>query len=85
MIRKIGNAFLNLFYYTSMMVFGFIMLRVLVFGSYKIPTNSMEPSIVPGDYILVNKLAYEARLFDLFDSIEGKIAKIIRVLGYKLY
>lgn len=81
-IRKIGNAFLNLFYYTSMMVFGFIMLRVFVFGSYKIPTNSMEPSIVPGDYILVNKLAYEARLFDLFDAVEGKKVKIRRVPGY---
>lgn len=81
-IRKIGNTVLNLFYYTSIVVFGFILLRIFVFGSYKIPTDSMEPAIVPGDYVLVNKLAYGARLFDLFDAVEGKKVKIRRVPGY---
>ncbi len=80
-IRKIGNTLLNLFYYTSIVVFGFILLRVFVFGSYKIPTDSMEPAIVPGDYVLVNKLAYGARLFNLFDAVEGKQVKIKRMPG----
>ncbi|WP_286844852.1 signal peptidase I [Petrimonas sulfuriphila] len=81
-IRKIGNTVLNLFYYTSIVVFGFILLRVFVFGSYKIPTDSMEPAIVPGDYVLVNKLAYGARLFNLFAAVEGKQVKIKRMPGY---
>ncbi|WP_256448707.1 MULTISPECIES: S26 family signal peptidase [Proteiniphilum] len=42
-------------------MFSFILLRVFVFGSYKIPTDSMEPTIIPGDYVWVNKLAYGAR------------------------
>ena len=63
-------------------VFSFILLRILVFGSYKIPTDSMEPTIIPGDYVLVNKLAYGARLFDLFDAMEGKKVNIRRVSGY---
>ncbi len=58
----------NLFYYSSLALFGFIMLRVFVFGSNKIPTDSIEPAILPGDYVLVNKLAYVARLFNLFDA-----------------
>lgn len=81
-IRRIGNILLNVFYYTSMVIFGFILLRVFVFNSYKIPTDSMEPTIIPGDYILVNKLAYGARLFDLFDAVEGKKVKIKRVPGF---
>jgi signal peptidase I len=81
-IRKTGHVLLNVFYYTSIIVFGFIALRIFVFGSYKIPTNSMEPAIVPGDYVLVNKLAYGARLFNLFDAVEGKQVKIKRMPGY---
>ena len=73
---------MNIFYYTSILVFGFILLRVFVFGSYKIPTDSMEPTIIPGDYALVNKLAYGARLFDLFDAVEGKKVNIRRMHGY---
>lgn len=80
-IRKIGNISLNLFYYTSIVVFSFILLRMFVFGSYKIPTDSMEPAILPGDYVLVNKLAYGARLFDLFGAMEGEKVKIRRVPG----
>lgn len=81
-IKRIGNIGLNIFYYTSILVFGFILLRVFVFGSYKIPTDSMEPAIIPGDYVLVNKLAYGARLFDLFDAAEGKKVNIRRAPGY---
>ena len=81
-IKKIGNVALNIFYYTSILVFSFILLRVFVFGSYKIPTDSMEPNIIPGDYVLVNKLAYGARLFDLFDAVEGKKVNISRAPGF---
>ena len=81
-VRKTGKVVLNLFYYTSIVVSGFIVLRVFVFGSYKIPTDSMEPAIVPGDYVLVNKLAYGARLFDLFSAVEGKEVKVKRMPGY---
>ena len=81
-IKKIGNVALNIFYYTSILVFRFILLRVFVFGSYKIPTDSMEPNIIPGDYVLVNKLAYGARLFDLFDAVEGKKVNISRAPGF---
>lgn len=82
MVKKAGNIALNIFYYTSILVFGFILLRVFVFGSYKIPSDSMEPAIIPGDYVLVNKLAYGARLFNLFDAVEGKKVNINRVPGY---
>jgi len=80
-LRKTGHIALNLFYYSSIVFFIFIALRIFVFGSYKIPTDSMEPAILPGDYVLVNKLAYGARLFDLFDAVEGKRVKIRRVPG----
>ncbi len=81
-LRKAGQVILNLFYYASIIVLGFIALRVFVFGSYKIPSDSMEPAILPGDYVLVNKPAYGARLFDLFSAVEGKEVKVKRMPGY---
>jgi len=77
-LRKAGQVILNLFHYASIIVLGFIALRVFVFGSYKIPSDSMEPAILPGDYVLVNKPAYGARLFDLFSAVEGKEVKVRR-------
>lgn len=81
-IRKTGRIALNIFYYSSIVLFSFILLRVFVFSSFKIPTDSMQPTIIPGDYILVNKMAYGARLFDLFDAIDAKDVKIRRAPGY---
>ncbi|MGL4327457.1 MAG: S26 family signal peptidase, partial [Tannerellaceae bacterium] len=31
----------------------FVLAQVLLFASFKIPTDSMQPTVVPGDYILV--------------------------------
>lgn len=81
-VRRIGNIVLDIFYYTCIAVFVFISLRVFAFGSYRIPTDSMETSIIPGDYVLVNKLAYGARLFDLFSAVEGEKVKIKRIPGF---
>ncbi len=39
-----------------------ISLRVFVFGLFTIPSESMERTIVPGDLVWVNKLAYGPRL-----------------------
>ncbi|GHT87677.1 hypothetical protein FACS189474_1090 [Bacteroidia bacterium] len=32
-----------------------VILRVFLFASFKIPSGSMEPAIMTGDYIIVNK------------------------------
>lgn len=41
----------------------------------------MEPGLVAGDYIAVNKLVYGARLFNVLDAIEGKEVKVHRLPG----
>jgi signal peptidase I len=42
----------------------------------------MEPEIVMGDRVLVCKLVYGARLFNLFDALKGKQVKIYRAPGF---
>lgn len=43
-------------------LFFFIILRVAIFEVFTIPTTSMEKTLMPGDFIIVNKLAYGGRI-----------------------
>lgn len=36
--------------------------RFFIFSAYKIPTNSMEPTFLPGDFILSSRISYGFRL-----------------------
>ena len=33
-----------------------LLLQIFVFASFAIPSDSMEPVLIPGDYVLVNKM-----------------------------
>ena len=39
-----------------------LILRSLIFEPFRIPSGSLEPTLVPGDFILVNKFSYGLRL-----------------------
>ena len=43
----------------------------------------MEPAILPGDYILVNKWLIGARIFDVWESAAGKEVEISRLPGIR--
>ena len=58
------------------------LLQIFVVSSYYIPSESMEPTLIPGDYVLVNKLAYGARLFNLNAAAERKTFTMYRTWGY---
>lgn len=57
-----------------------IILRVFFFESLKIPSHSMDPTLKEGDYIIVNKLVYGARIFQNW-NLEDSI-KILRLKGF---
>jgi signal peptidase I len=40
----------------------YLLMRIFIFQSYNVPSNSMNHTLKAGDYIFVNKLAYGARL-----------------------
>lgn len=47
-----------------------VLLRLLLFSVYTIPTESMEPSIMAGDRIIANKLIPGPRIFKSLEFIE---------------
>ncbi len=39
-----------------------LFIKIFLFEAYKVPTRSMEPTILPGDHIIVNKFYYGIKL-----------------------
>ena len=60
-----------------------LLLQVTCYASFRIPTSSMEPTLMPGDHILVNKWVMGARIFNVFDAAEGREVEIRRLPGMK--
>ena len=42
--------------------------RIFVYDSFGIPTDSMQPTLMPGDMVYADKLTFGARLYDNLDS-----------------
>ena len=80
-INKWIDWILNIFLSVAGLVAAWIILQVFVVCSFKIPSDSMEPALEPGDYVLVNKLLIGPRLFKLTDALDGKRVTIYRVPG----
>lgn len=60
-----------------------LLFRLFVVDFYVIPSDSMSPAIEPGDFILVDKLSFGARMYEDFDFLKnGTEPKIWRVKGF---
>jgi signal peptidase I len=59
-----------------------IILRVFFFEIYKIPSSSMEPTLIPGDYIMVSKMSYGARLLKWRKFFHEKKIEYVRTKGW---
>lgn len=81
-LRKILNKLLDICFYLCLVALVWGILQVFCFTSFRIPTDSMEPELIPGDNILVNKMVGGARLFDLFASLNKEEIDIYRLPGF---
>lgn len=55
--------------------------QITIITSFSIPTDSMQPTLQPGDNILVNKSIMGARIFDVWEAVEDKEVEIYRLPG----
>lgn len=65
----------------SILFIAFIFIQVFCFSSFKIPSDSMEPSLEAGDNIVVCKPIIGARIFNIFASLRNEQTKIYRLPG----
>ncbi|WP_242364727.1 signal peptidase I, partial [Bacteroides uniformis] len=82
-LRKLLAWGINLVNGLCFVAFGGLLAQLLLAISFKIPSDSMEPSLLAGDYILVDKCSKGARLFDVFAALERKEVKIHRMPGWR--
>ena len=78
---KYGNKLLSISCWLGILFVVVLLLRVTIFASFRIPTDSMQPTLQPGDNILVNKSIMGARIFDIWDMAEEKEVEIHRLPG----
>ena len=72
---------LKLLFWGILLFLFWIVSQMIGFTSFRIPTDSMQPTLQPGDNILVNKTIMGARIFNIWDAAEEKDVEIHRLLG----
>lgn len=85
-MKKCMNALYNLLVYVAggslLMMMIWLLLQIFVFSSFAIPSDSMEPVLMPGDCVLVNKALKGPRIFSLDDAREHRPLDINRLKGF---
>lgn len=59
-----------------------VILRIFFLEIYKIPSSSMEPTLLQGDIILVSKMSYGARVLKLRKLLYWKRREYFRLQGW---
>ena len=81
--KKWADRLLTLAFGICVLAMVWVLVQVTSFTSFRVPSPSMYPTLVPGDYILVNKWLMGARIFDIWEAVEDKEVKIHRLPGIR--
>jgi len=75
-LEKSANTLINVF---KAALFGYL-LKTFCLSFYKVPSNSMENSLIPGDGILISKMTYGPRLY--FGELSFFSSSIFQLPGF---
>lgn len=82
--NKIFNYIVNGIISVAIIYGVWLLMRVCVFDYFTIPTNSMYPTLKPGDKVIVNKLLMGARIYKSFEfSSHGQRLESFRLKGIR--
>ncbi len=81
--KKWADRLLTLAFGVCVLVVVWVLVQVTSFTSFRVPSHSMYPTLIPGDYILVNKWVMGARIFDIWEAVEDKEVPIHRLPGLR--
>ena len=79
--QRYVDKFLTIVFYLCVLLIIGLFFQVTVFVTFRIPTDSMQPTLHSGDNILVNKSIMGARIFNIWDAAEEKEVEIHRLPG----
>lgn len=79
----IGKKIIDFLWVICLIIMTFVGLQILVFASFKIPSDSMEPELTTGDNVLVSKLIVGPRVFNVFPTLRNEQVDIYRIPGMR--
>ena len=82
-MKKWMDRLLTLAFGVCVLAVVWVLLQVTCITSFRVPSHSMYPTLVSGDYILVNKWIMGARIFDIWEAVEDKEVEIHRLPGIR--
>ena len=78
---KFADRLLTIMVCLSVSIIIYFLMQTTAVCTFRIPTDSMQPTLQPGDNILVNKSIMGARIFDIWEAAEEKEVEIYRLPG----
>lgn len=81
-IQKWINKGINAIFGLAALLVLYVLAQIFLFATFKIPSNSMEPTLMEGDIIYVHKPAIGARLFNIWNALKGEKTHIYRMPGF---
>ena len=82
-LDRISNIIWHIMLWTLVLCFLHYGRRIFITERFKIPSNSMMPTLVPGDKVWVNKMKYGARIYTSFNFEDHAPLKCFRIPGIK--
>jgi len=79
--RHLKRCIANVLFCFFLLLFGVQIINFTSFVSFYVPSDSMQPTLLPGDNILVNKWIMGARIFDIRGVVEKKELDVYRLPG----
>jgi signal peptidase I len=84
--RKLKRILKNILGWFLFLIFAIVFavaLRVFLLASFLIPSYSMSPTLIPGDYVFVNKMIPGPRIFKSWDFLRNGDFSMRRLKGYR--
>ena len=82
-LKSITHSILRYLLYLILALLLALVIRLFLCNFYVIPSNSMEPTILPGDFILADKCTYGARIFTALKFEPNEDPPMIHVPGFR--
>lgn len=80
---SLGKQIDKFIFYLCLLATIYIAMQVFVVTSFSIPSESMSPSMLAGDCVLVDKCSGGARIFNVLKALDSKDVNIYRMPGWR--
>ncbi len=77
------NKLINVLFGLTIIGVLYVLAQVFLIASFKIPSDSMSPELIRGDFVWVWKPTIGPRFFNIFASMKGNQVDIYRFPGFK--